>query len=142
MKNQSIEASFQNDMTLLDYYYRFRKIATSMFEWLNLPESCNSRWLEKCLFDFGKAAFLYDETYGYINTEAITSGNLNMYGLPTKINCHSFTYDANRDLYTGFKKDKIKSESKEDECILIMNNSDMVPTSNTISLFVKRLRRS
>ena len=50
-----------NDTTYTDYLYRFTKIALSMFEWINLPKSMNARYIEMCLFYFGKAAFLKDK---------------------------------------------------------------------------------
>lgn len=39
-----------NNATFLDYMNRFKKIATSMFEWVNLPSSMDSRQLELDLF--------------------------------------------------------------------------------------------
>ena len=44
-----------NDATYFDYLERFKKIAMSMFEWVNLPKSMNSRWLERCLYYNGQA---------------------------------------------------------------------------------------
>ena len=45
-----------------DYQNRLKKIACSMFEWVNLPDSMSSRYLEETLFYDGKATLLYDET--------------------------------------------------------------------------------
>jgi hypothetical protein len=55
----------------------------SMFEWVNLPKSMNSRWLERCLYYNGQASLLKTEKYGFINTNCCSSGKINMYGLPT-----------------------------------------------------------
>ena len=33
-----------------DYESRFRRIALSMFEWVNLPKTMNARYLEECLY--------------------------------------------------------------------------------------------
>lgn len=128
-----------NNATFYDYINRFKKIATSVFEWVNLPESCDERWLELCLFYFGKASFLYDNNLGFINTQAIPGSELNIYGLPTLINCWSFSYNTTRRLYTGLKNYKRDEEKEDDECILIMNNYDMIPTMDTIQLFAYRL---
>lgn len=145
MKNPStMNTNFNNSLilnnsTYNDYMNRFRKIATSMFEWINLPKSCNSRWLELCLYWYGKASFLYDNQFGFINTQAIPSGELNLYGLPTSINCLSYTYNSQRTLYDGVKNYPKESPADDDECILIMNNYDMIPTESTLQLFALRL---
>ncbi len=122
-----------NDRTFIDYMERFKKIATSIFVWENLPDSCSARWLEETLYYLGKAAFLFDENLGYINTQAVPSGELNIYGLPININCHSFNYNSERPLYQGGKV------GGNEEAILIMNNYDCRPTEESMLLFSLRL---
>lgn len=128
-------SAYLNNETLNDYLYRMKRIALSMFKWKNLPSSMDERYIEKCLFFQGQCAFLYDDNYGYINLSATPSGDLNIYNLPTKLNCHSFNYQEIRDVYFGFKnKDKDKKQ-----CIMVMNNYDRYPTSKSIELFGYRL---
>lgn len=139
LKAKSINATFEdaqlmNNATYYDYLARMKKIATSMFEWVNLPSSMNPRYLELCLYYKGMAALLYDDDYGYINTQAVSSGYINIYGLPTKINCFSFSYNTQRELYVPNA-----NTLRNKECILVMNNYDCVPTCSTIELFAKRL---
>ena len=124
-----------NDSTFNDYVYRFRRIALSMFEWVNLPKSMNSRYIEMCLYYNGQCAFLKDKEYGFINTKAAASGEINIYGLPTKINCFSYNYQKTRTLYTGLTKDN----KEYNECILVMNNYDRIPTAGSMELFAYRL---
>lgn len=128
------DAILMNNRTYNDYLDRMRKICLSMFEWVNLPESMNARFLEQCLYYQGQASLLYDKDYGYLNTMASDGGYINIYGLPTEIMCYSYRFNQRRSLYTtdiGEEKDK--------ECILVLNNYDRVPTSYTISLFAYRL---
>ena len=66
---QFIDTMLTNDLTYIDYLERFKKIALSMFEWVNLPETMNERYLEECLYYFGQASLLKDETKGFINTQ-------------------------------------------------------------------------
>ena len=133
--NTSFEdAIIINSQTYIDYLERMKKIALSMFEWVNLPETMNSRYLELCLYYKGQAALLYDEDYGFINTQAADSGYINIYGLPTKINCFSYSYNKMRELYVPNT-----NLPAEEECILVMNNYQRVPTASTISLFAERL---
>ena len=124
-----------NDSTYMDYLNRFKRIALSMFEWVNLPKSMNSRYLEMCLFYNGQAALLKDKDYGFINTKACASGDINIYGLPTKINCFSYSFNSVRTLYTGL----IKGSKDDKEAILVMNNWDRLPTIGSLELFAYRL---
>lgn len=128
------DAILMNNRTYIDYLERMKKICLSMFEWVNLPTSMNSRFLEMCLFYNGQAALLYDDDYGYINTMAADGGYINIYGLPTEIQCYSYRFNQRRGLYmvdTGEEKGK--------ECILVMNNYERVPTTASVSLFAYRL---
>lgn len=128
------DAMLLNSATYTDYLERMKKIALSMFEWVNLPETMNARYLEMCLYYNGQAALLWDEDYGFINTQAVDSGYINIYGLPTKINCFSYSYNKMRELYVPDT-----NLPAEEECILVMNNYMRVPTAATIQLFAKRL---
>ena len=128
------DAILLNNDTYIDYLERMKKICLSMFEWENLPQSMNARFLEMCLFYNGQAALLYDENYGYINTMASDGGYINIYGLPTEVMCYSYRFNQRRQLYmvdTG--------QEKAQECILVMNNYERVPTATTINLFAYRL---
>ena len=42
-----LDSALMNSQTYYDYLERFKKICLSMFVWENLPESCNSRYLEE-----------------------------------------------------------------------------------------------
>lgn len=129
-----IDTAYVNDQTYYDYLYRLKKIATSMFEWINLPSSMNSRYIEETLYYLGTAALLWDENYGFINTKCASAGEINIYGLPTKVNCYSYGYQDMRMLYTGLNKTK---DNKE--CIMVMNTWDRTPTCSTLELFALRL---
>lgn len=131
-----------NDETFIDYLNRFKKIALSMFEWVNLPKSMNSMFLEKCLYYLGQASLLKDKNYGFINTKCCSNGNINIYGLPTALNCYSFDYQTSRKLYTGLL-DNLSEAQKEvkqyQECIMVQNNWERTPTAGTMELFALRL---
>lgn len=129
-----IDTAYVNDQTYYDYLYRLKKIATSIFEWVNLPSSMNSRYIEETLYYLGTAALLWDDNYGFINTKCSSAGEINIYGLPTKVNCYSYGYQDMRMLYTGLNKTK---DNKE--CIMVMNTWDRTPTCSTLELFALRL---
>ena len=131
-----------NDATYVDYLNRFRRIALSMFEWINLPKSMDARYLEQCLYYNGQASLLYDKNYGFINTKCAGSGYVNIYGLPDRFNCFSYGYNSMRKLYTGLNPlltEGQKENQKNYECILVMNNFDRTPTAGSMELFAWRL---
>ena len=130
---QFLNSAYMNSTTYNDYLNRFEKICLSMFEWTNLPDSMNARFLEYCLYMEGQAALLYDEEFGFINTKAASGGYLNIYGLPTQLNCYSHQYQKIRNLYTGLEG------TQDKDCVLVMNNWQRTPTVFTIQLFCQRL---
>ena len=131
-----------NDATYIDYLNRFRRIALSMFEWVNLPKSMDARYLEQCLYYNGQASLLFDKKYGFINTKCAGSGYVNIYGLPDRFNCYSYGYRSMRKLYTGLNPlltDNQFENQKNYECVLVMNNFDRTPTAGSMELFAWRL---
>lgn len=139
---QFVDNLLVNDLTYIDYLERFKKVALSVFEWVNLPKSMNAMWLERCLYYNGMASLLKDKNYGFINTNCASNGYINIYGLPTSLHCYSFEYQTTRKLYTGLK-DNLSEARREylenSECILVQNNWDRTPTAGSMELFALRL---
>ena len=116
---------------------RLKQVAISQFEWLNLPKSMNAQFLERCLYEFGKASLLKTEDYGFINSKCVGNSDLNIYMLPASLNCFSTDMlNEDRTLYNGFK-DETDDDYKY--AILVKNNQDMIPTEPTLRLFAYRL---
>lgn len=132
------DAEYKNVEAEGDYFERLKKVSISMFDWVNLPESMDERFLELCLFYYGQAALLKDEKYGFINTKAASNGYMNIYGLPTAINCYSFEYHADRRTYQdgGINSG---AGNPDEQAILVMNTAERISTASTISLYAKRL---
>ena len=139
---QFVDNLLVNDATFIDYLERFKKVALSVFEWVNLPKSMNAMGLEKCLYYNGQASLLKDKRFGFINTNCCTNGDLNIYGLPVNFNCYSFGYNSNRKLYTGLIEGLTEAQKEQREfyeCILVQNNWDRTPTAGSMELFALRL---
>lgn len=138
---QFFDSLYLNEKTYQFYLYVFKRLALSIFEWVNLPKSMNSIFLEKCLYYEGQAGLLKDQKYGFINTKVSDNGDLNIYHLPTKLNCYSFNYQTYRTLYTGI--DGLSENQREGyenyHVILVQNNWDREPTSLFMELFAYRL---
>lgn len=135
-----VDSLILNERSYIDYLERFKRVCLSLFEWENLPKSMNARFLEECLFYLGQASLLYDKTYGFINTKCCDNGKLNIYGLPTKLNCYSYDFQEYRNLYVGLPINDEDIESvRESEAILVMNNWERIPTLFTMELFAYKL---
>lgn len=63
------------------YADRLTELAMSCFEWKGLPESCDSAFLEKTLFENGKVLFFEDDVLGHLTLPCSTVGDLNVYGI-------------------------------------------------------------
>lgn len=139
----------ENNDAFYDYLDRITKIATSIFVWKNLPDSMDGEYLELCLYWYGQACFVYDEKMGgHINLKCCTAGELNIYGMPIKLNCYSYGYNAIKRIYNG-KIDSTQSENSdvvlfnfnklEETCIHVLNNRLVIPTVVSIERFADRL---
>lgn len=133
-RNAFTNSAYLNNMTYLDYLNRLRRIALARFKWKNLPDTMNERKLEKDLFEKGIAAILKDEKRGIINTGAASSGMVDIYGIPTKINCFSYNFQDVRTTYLYNIDKPVLSQA-----ILVMNDWDMTPTYSSLELFAWRL---
>lgn len=115
-----------NDRTYTDYFYRLMLIARSVFEWKGLPNGIDEKWIERYLFTEGKCMFFHDAEKGFMVTKCVPTGMLNYYDEPTRLRGYGTNY-VGEDL------------ENNEECILIRNNDEMIPTSPTIQLFALRL---
>lgn len=135
------DAIILNNDTFDDYCNRFYKIATSIFEWVNLPDSMDGEYLEHVLFYKGMGAMLKTELYGFINTKATASGDFNIYGRPTQLNCYSYSFNEVRKVYNGLIRDADGNITNDEnsECILVRNTLLAKPTFASMRLFALRL---
>lgn len=108
-----------------DYYCRLKNIAMTVFEWQGLPESCNARFLENCLFHDGQAVFFFDSDLGWLNLKCTPSGELNCYNEPVKLTAYG----------TGYEPKELNPEN----CVRIWNNEMLRPTEQTVILYAERL---
>ena len=85
------DSAVANNDTYYSYYNRLVGIALSMFEWHNLPDSVDERFLEMCLFGDGKALFFKDDVTGYLALQFYGTAPLDVYRIPTR----RYAYSAN-----------------------------------------------
>ncbi len=115
-----------NNRTYTDYFYRLMLIARSLFKWEGLPNGIDEKWIEKYLFYEGTCVFYKDPNLGFMVTKWSTEGTLNAYDEPTTIR----PYATNTmELNDG------ELLNNNENCVIIRNNDDMIPTFPTIQLY-------
>lgn len=77
------ESARRNANSYIRYYNRLTELSVSMFEWTNLPDSIDARFLELTLFGDGFAVFFHDEVLGYLALRCMIGGQLDVYQIPT-----------------------------------------------------------
>lgn len=76
-------AYLQNVRTFNYYFNRLTNIALSVFEWKNLPDTVDPRWLELSIFRNGMCLFFEDPVMGYLALPCTIGGMLDVYNIPT-----------------------------------------------------------
>lgn len=120
------ESLINNQMTYMQYLSILEQIAISMFEWENLPETVDSRYIEKSLFEEGSCIYFNDEIMGDLSLSMLAQANFDVYGEPVVRSAFS--------KYNNYQKTLNKENS-----VIIWNNLDRAPSYAIICNFAKRL---
>nr|DAM63051.1 MAG TPA: upper collar protein [Caudoviricetes sp.] len=82
-KREKWESALLNNRTYLQYYNRLLELAINMYEWKNLPDTVDERFLELTLFSDGMAVFFQDDGgLGYLCLQCMIGGELDVYRIP------------------------------------------------------------
>lgn len=77
------ESAGLNNLTWIQYRDHLKELAISMFEWRNLPDTVDERYIELTLFEKGWAVYFKDEVIGDLVLPVTNQGPLDVYGIPT-----------------------------------------------------------
>lgn len=119
------ENAFLNKRVLYMYRDHLRELATTMFEWKNLPDSVDERFIEQTLFDDGYAVWFRDEVLGDLCLKCMIGGQWNVYNIPTKRKAYATN---------GYHKHLTEKDS-----VLIYNNALRTPSYNDVEIFARKL---
>lgn len=120
-----ITSADMNVRTFRQYYDRLMEIAISTFEYANLPETIDARFLEYTLFTDGQALFFEDEELGFLGLQCTIGGNLDVYRVPIV----RYAYSTN-----GYRAERDKSNS-----VIIYNNQIRTNSLNAVEMYAMRL---
>lgn len=119
------ESAIMNNSTFRQYYNRLVELSISMFEWKNLPDSVDPRFLELTLFTDGQAVFFEDEVMGFLALQNAMGGGFDVYRIPTKRRAYAVN---------GYQK-----QLDENDSVIIYNNYLHTNSMLDVQMFAKRL---
>lgn len=115
-----------NNATYAQYFNRLTELAISMFEYKNLPDSIDPRFLELTLFSDGQAVWFKDDV---LNKEyalqVMTGGNLSVYRIPNNRRAYAVN---------GYQK-----KLNENNSVIIYNNMLHTNSMLDVRMFAQRL---
>lgn len=82
------ESVMLNDRSYIQYIDRLTELSMCMFDWQNVPDTVNVRFMELTLFLDGRAVFFKDEDLGYLCLQVVNNGALNLYREPTSFRAY------------------------------------------------------
>lgn len=123
------ESLLGNTATYGQYLRVLSELAVSMFEWRNVPDSIDVRYIEMQLFLTGVAVWFKDEeleNQPQLCLSCLPSGNFDVYGYPTRRTAYS--------RYNGYNKTLSESDS-----VIIYNNFLRTPSVADSMIYARRL---
>lgn len=125
-KNNYFDDSLRlNRRSYIFYLERLMELAMSMFEWRNVPDSVDTRFIEKTLFQNGCAVYFNDDVLGDLVLPVATNGKWNVYNIPTRRRAYATN---------GYQKELTDKNS-----VIIYNN--MIRTNSELAcrMYARRL---
>ena len=120
------ESMILNNLTYRQYLNRLTELAISMFEWKNLPDTVDARYLELHLFETGCMVYFKDEIIGDLCLDCIVNGRLDVYGNPLL-----------RRAYSGYNN--YQKLLKSNNSVIIWNNYLHSNSILDVEMFARRL---
>lgn len=119
------QAGDLNDMSYLQYYNKLTELSVSMFEWVNLPDTMDARFLELALFYDGHAVVFKDEVMGMLGLRCMMSGMWDVYKVP----------ESRR----AFAANGYANELSPENSVIVWNNFLRTNSLLDVQLFATRL---
>lgn len=124
-RRQFWESALNNNATYIQYYNRLTELTLSRFEWVNMPSTIDTRFLELTLFTDGQCVFFEDEVLGYLALQNAMGGKLSVYRVPEERRAYAVN---------GYQKQLTDKDS-----VLIYNNMLRTNSMLDIEMFASRL---
>lgn len=124
-KREKWESALLNNRTYLQYYNRLLELAINMYEWKNLPDSVDERFLELTLFSNGMAVFFRDEILGELCLQCMIGGELDVYRIPIE--------------RTAYATNGYQMRLNNQNSVIIFNNYTHTNSMLDVEMYARRL---
>lgn len=126
IKNKDFwKAKIKESREFMYYSDRLTELSISMFEWKNLPDTIDERFLELTLFSTGMAVFFKDEVMGYLALTCMIGPGLNVYRIPVQ--------------RTAYANNGYRKPLNIDDSVIIFNNMLHTNSLNVVEIMSARL---
>lgn len=127
-----------NRLTYNFYYDRLLEMSLSRYEWINLPDSVDARFLELTLFKNGQALFFEDDVLGMLALPVIISGPFNVYKIPIRRRAFtpgvSSVNETDKSTVSTYHAERTNKDS-----VICYNNMLHSPSLNMCRMYARRL---
>lgn len=123
--NKRRESMMLNNQTYIDLYNRMFNLAINCFEWINLPDTVDERFLEMMLITQGYSIFFKDELMGFLSLGGALGGQLSVYNIPKD--------------RTAIAPNGYSNMLTDEDSVIIFDNYLRVPFMTTITNYARRL---
>lgn len=120
------ESLMMNKQTYIQYVNRLTELSISMFEWKNVPDTIDVRYLELHLFKNGQVVYFKDDVIGDLCLDCIYNGSFDVYGYPVLRRAYSEYNNYQRLL-------------KPSNSVIIWNNYLRTNSILDVEMFARRL---
>ena len=124
-KTEFDESLRMNNFTWRQYYNRLMELSMVMFDWQNLPDTIDERFLELTLFRNGNAVFFKDDVLGYLALASANYGNFDVYNVPRE--------------RRAYASNSYQKQLTIDDSVIIYNNYLRTNSRLDVEMYAKRL---
>lgn len=119
------ESATKNKIAYNQYIDRLTELSIAMFDWENLPDTVDARYLELALFSDGMSVFFKDEVIGFLCLKVMATQPLDVYEIPIGRRAYSVN---------GYQK-----ELNNENSVIIYNNLIHTNSVTMVRMFAERL---
>ena len=123
--SRDVDEAYDEANSFIKYRDNLMQLGMSMFNWDNLPETCNERYIEKTEYFRGATVFFEDPDIGYLCLPVIFNGPFDIMDEPNRRQAYS---------RSGYRRDLDKDNS-----VIIWNNYLRKPSCLTVNHYARRL---
>jgi hypothetical protein len=132
-KNPNQLQTIRGNQWYSHYFQYLTALAYQLFEWENLPDSVDPRYMEMSIHQYGYVGFYKDPDIGYLAVQGAVSGTIDHYLLPDRFHANAPTYQNTFKLYN------YSDMQEKNMGVVIWNNDYHFSTLPSLEIFAKDL---